>query len=477
MRSATLISPFLKKKIGLQTILILLLPFFLVIKVQAQDTVKVSLNQFIQMGLNHSDQVKANESKVELAKNRIDEAKSKKILPELKLTTNHSLVPGVSTDSTLSNGNPLPKSQWYLDPNLKNDWSKWSIYSQVQIQGVQPIFTWGAINNAIKAARQGAVAAQEQFLSEKSKLAMKLYQLYYSRVLANQMERLLGDAQHEFDKADKKIKEMQKSNDSSLEDADVFKFRIYKSQFEIKANEVKENNLFVKRVWNLVLGADSNTVYMPKTQFLDPIDTTIKSYSYYQSLALSNRPELKGIKAAESAAEFGLKAKKAQLLPTIFLGLGAEYVYTPRPTERTPMIGNRFSYLNLAYSFGIRENLNFLGIKNDIDNMKIKYHEIKYSKEAVVEGIRLDLSNSYKTARIAETTFQKTGDALQTSKEWLRKEQIDYDLGLGKIKNLLDAVKSNLQLEAEYRQKVYEYNLDLAKLYEASGIPLKNLHE
>ncbi|HKJ34384.1 MAG TPA: TolC family protein [Balneolales bacterium] len=477
MRLFTLINPFLKKYLGYLTVFTLFISFLSISTANAQDTVRVSLRQFIQIGLNHSDQVKAEESKVNMAKNNIDQAKSMKLLPKFQLTTNHSVVPGVESDSVLSNGKPLPKSQWYLDPNLKNDWSRWSIYSQVQIQGIQPIFTWGALNNAVKAATKGAEAARDQFLSEKSKLALKLYQLYYSRVLTNQLLRLLGNAQKEFDKADRKIKKMQQSNDSSLDEADVYKFKIYKSQFEIKADEVKQNDNFIKKVWDLVLGTDSSKVYLPKQQFLDPVDSTVKSYSYYQSLALTNRPELKALKAAKSAAKFGLKAKKAQMLPTLFLGLGGEYVYTPRPTERTPMIGNRFSYLNLAYSFGIRQNLDFWGMKNDIDKMKIKYNEIKYSRDAAVQGIRLELLNSYKTAKVAEVTYKKTGDALHTSTEWLRQEQINYDLGIGKIKNLLDAVKSNLELEAEYRKKVYDYDLDMAKLYKASGIPIQNLQK
>lgn len=475
MRSVSLLNSFLNKILGFLAILILFISFIDVNPVKAQDTVKVTLKQFIQLGLQHSDQIKAEQSKINLAKNQIDQAKSMKLLPKLQLVTNHSVVPGVESDSVLSNGKPLPKSQWYLDPNLKNDWSRWSIYSQIQIQGIQPIFTWGAINNAIKAATEGAVAARNEFLTEKSKLALKLYQLYYSRVLANQMERLLGNAQKEFEKADQKIKKMQKDNDPKLDEADVYKFKIYQSQFDIKADEVKQNDSFIKKVWDMVLGADSSTVYVPKQQFLDPVDSTIKSYPYYQSLALANRPELRAIKAAQSAAKFGLKAKKAQLLPTIFLGLGAEYVYTPRPVEKTPMIGNRFSYLNLAYSFGIRENLNFWSIKNNVDKMRIKYNEVKYSHDAVVQGIRLQLINSYKTAKIAEVTYKKTGDALHTSNEWLSQEQINYDLGIGKIKDLLDAVKSNLELEANYRKKIYEYNLDIAKLYNAAGIPIQNL--
>lgn len=466
----------------IRTLLLICFILFSVNLVHAQsqttkDTVRINLTQFIKRGLEHSDEIKAERMKVKLAENTVGEVKSKRILPKFDLTTGHSFVPGVRSDSTLANGKPFPKDQYYLDPNLKNDWSRFSVYSQVKVEGIQPLFTWGAMNNALRAARKGAEAAADQFEAKKSDYALRLYQLYYSRVLAMEMERLLGDAQKEFDKADKKIKQMQKEKDSNLSDSDVYKFKIYKAQFDIKADEVKENTNYIDNIWNLALGGDTSKVYLPESPFLNPVENKIKPFSYYQSMAIARRPELRGIKAAESAARFGLKAKKAQLLPTLFLGLGGEYVYTPRPTERTPMIGNRFSYANLYYAFGIRQNLNFWSVKNDIEKTKIQFSQIKYSKDAIVQGITLQINNRYKTAKIAENTYEKTGDALQTSKEWLRQEQINYDLGIGEMKNLLDAVKTNLQLEADYRQKIYNYNLDMAKLYEASGISLSQLQQ
>lgn len=456
-------------------LVVFLFPFS--IKVKAQDTVRVSLNEFIKLGLQYSAQLKAQQNDVDLAKNKVYDIKAHRFLPEFELTTRHALVPGVKSDSILSNGKPLPRDQYYLDPNLKNDWSKWSIYSDVEIHGIQPIFTWGAIDNAVNAARQGAEAAEQQFLSQKSKVAEKLYQLYYSRVLALQMQHLLSDAQQEFNKANKKIKQMQDSASADLDDADVYKFKIYHAEFDIKATQVNENTRYVTRIWNMVLNADTNrTVYLPKDQFLDAVTNKIRPFTYYQVQAIENRPEIKALKAAESAADFGLKAKKAELFPTLYVGLGADYTYSPRPTNSKPEFGNRYSYLNLFYAFGIRQNLNFLTIKSDIQQTKLQYEKLKYSRDAVVQGINVELDDAYKNAIVSQTTMQKMGDALETSKKWLREEQINYDLGVGKVKDLLDAVKTNLELEASYRQKIFEYNLDMAKLYNVSGMPLIKLN-
>lgn len=436
-----------------------------------KDTVYVSLSDFIKRGLKEADQVKASYDQVRLAQNQVDQAKAKSFLPEFNLTTNHALEPGVKSDS-------LPKNQWYLDPNLENDWAHWSVYTEVDLKALQPLFTWGAIDNAINAARKGAEAARFKFEADTTKMVYRLYQLYYSRVLSIEMQALLNDAQQEFDKADKKIKEMQKENNPDLKDSDVYKFRIFKQQFEIKTTEVQQNTSFIKRTWYLILNADTNKVYLPKDTYLDPVTTDIRPLGYYQSLAFSNRPELKAINAAEQAAKFGIKAKKAQFLPSLFLGFGAQYVHTPRPTYQSPMLGNRFDYMNFVYTFGFRQNLNFWSLNKDLEKTRLQYRQAQNSKGAIETGIRLDVYNNYKDAEVSKATIEKTKNALHTSNEWLRQEQISYDTGLGgDVKDLLDAVKTNLQLEADYRQKVFKYNLDIAKLYEASGISLEKLKE
>ena len=84
----------------------------------------------------------------------------------------------------------------------------------------------------------------------------------------------------------------------------------------------------------------------------------------------------------------------------------------------------------------------------------------------------LDASDKYKNAMLAQRRVETSSEALQTSKEWLQQEQIDYDLGLGEVKNLVEAVKTNLELEVQYRQRVFEYNVSLGRLRQAAGRPI-----
>jgi outer membrane protein TolC len=184
------------------------------------------------------------------------------------------------------------------------------------------------------------------------------------------------------------------------------------------------------------------------------------------------RPESKAIGAGLDAANAAWKAQKAQRFPSIFLGLGAEYVYSPRPVERQPLFGNRYNYVNVIYSFGIRQNLNFLSTAQKADRSRLQFKQVQYSKNAIVNAVMLDANDKHRQVSLAAERLKTSTEARQVSKEWLRQEQINYDLGLGIVKNLVDAVKSNLELEVQYLQRVYEYNLSVGRLKQASGFPV-----
>ncbi len=62
-----------------------------------------------------------------------------------------------------------------------------------------------------------------------------------------------------------------------------------------------------------------------------------------------------------------------------------------------------------------------------------------------------------------------------TSKRWLRQEQLDYDFGMGDVKDLIDAMRKELELKLQLKERTFEYNASLAKLNKSAGIPLTTL--
>ncbi len=449
---------------------LILFVFTQALYVSAQDTLQITLTEFIERGLENSGQVDYERQQVNLAENQIDKARAQRYLPKFELNTQHGAVPGVKSNTN------LPEDEFYLDPDLENDWSNWAIFTRAEVSAVQPIFAWGALTNAVEAAKAGAEAAQYQFRSKQEGLKVRLFELYYSYILSEEVNRLLSEAQKKINDIEKRIDSKAEEEDSDIDQSDVFKFKVFKSEFAMRSAELKENLEYIRSVWDYVLQSGTEVVYQPTDQFLDPVANKIETLDYYKSQALERRAELKGIEAGIDAAEHGIEATKAQNLPMLFLGITGSYANTPnRPRQDNPFIINNTNYASAGIGLGIRQNLDFFSAKTDIEHREIQYKQAKFLRSAVVDGIMLEVSDSYKNANISEVKVDKTDEALVTSKKWLRQEQLDYDFGIGDTKDLIDAMRKELELRLQLKQRIFEFNKDMAELYKAAGLPLTSL--
>jgi outer membrane protein TolC len=442
----------------------------------AQDTLAIDYQTFVSKAMEKSGQVKYERQNMRLAENQIDQAQAQRFIPNMRFDSQHGLVPGVKSKGYDLGGNKINEHQYYLDPNLENDWSDWAIFTKFQVSAAQPVFTWGAINKAVEAAKHGAEAAQHRFDVTKSELELRLFDLYFSYVLALEIERLLDEAQDKVNQIERQINEMQEEGDSDLDDSEVFKFEIFKSEFEIQKAEVHENMAFVRETWNYVLRNDQGIVYEPQVRYLDPVGSEIEGLDFYQDAAFNNRPELQALKAGKLATETFISSLKKRNLPGLYLAGYINFANTPnRPRQSNPFIQNTTNLFNGGFGFTIRQNLNFFSIKANLERSQIELKKVTFAQDAAKDGILLEVNNNYKAATLSNVKIEKTDEALVTSKRWLRQEQLDYDFGMGDVKDLIDAMKKELELKLQLKERTFEYNSSLAKLNKSAGIPLTTL--
>lgn len=442
----------------------------------SQDTLSINFDTFLQKALQNSGQMKFERQDVALADNQIDQAKAQRFIPNMSFNSQHGLVPGVESKGVDLSGNQLNEHQYYLDPNLDNDWSNWAIFTKFQVSAAQPVFTWGAINKAIEAAKLGAEAAQYSFDAKRADLELRLFDLYFSHVLALEIERLLAEAQDKVNQVERQIEKLREEGDSSLDESEVFKFEIFKSEFEIQKAEVLQNMNFIRQTWDYILRNDENKFYEPSVQFLDPVASDIEDVDFYQTAAFNNRPELRALKAGEEATETYISSLKKQNLPGLYLAGYVNFANTPnRPRQSNPFIQNNTNLFNGGFGFTIRQKLNFFSMKANLERSQIQLKKADFAQEAAKDGILLEVNNNYRQAALADVKVEQTDEALVTSKKWLRQEQLDYDFGMGEVKDLIDAMRKELELKLQLKQRIFEYNSSLAKLNKSAGIPLTTL--
>lgn len=446
--------------------------FFILVSVQAvyaQDTLEISLRDFIDLGLSNSGQIKYDKTSVDLAENRVSSAKDQRFLPSLNFRSEHALVPGVS-----SPGN-FPEEEIYLDPNAKNDWDKVGVFNRLRITGVQPVFTWGSINKAISAAEEAVKATEFEFQAKKEDMEVRLFELYYSYVLALEIERLLKDAEDKINQIENSLDDAQEEGDD-IDETDVYKFKVFKAQFGIQKAEVDESLVFVKQTWEYILRNENGTMYIPSIRYLDPLAAKLSGIDHYQNSAFLNRNELRGISTGKEALMKYIDYQKASNLPGLYLGFTTTFASTPiRPRQPNPFISTPENTFNTAFGITIRQNLNFFQAKTQLDRVKIELRKMDYLSEAAKDGILLEVNQAYQKAAVAEVKVERTDEALLTTKQWLRMEQQDYDFGIGEVKDLIDAMKMELELRLKEKESIFEFNTSMAKLNNAAGIPLELL--
>lgn len=438
----------------------------------AQDTLQISFDEFLDIAIRNSGDMNAVETKVKLAENQTQLARDQRILPSLSFRSQHGIVPGVSSPGDFAD------NQVYLDPEARNDWNNVGLYTRLRIQGVQPIFTWGAINKAVNAAEIAVQATEKEFDATRNEIELRLYDLYHSYIFALEIERLLIDAEDKIDQIGNALDKQLEDSPADLDESDVYKYKVFKAQFGIQKEEVIQSLIFVRETWNYALRNDDNTVYEPSIRFLDPVKNEIQQIGFYQNSAKFNRAELIGFDLGRSAMKEYINSLKAQNLPGLYLGFTTTFASTPiRPRQPNPFISTPENTFNTAIGFTIRQNLNFFQAKTSLQRSRLEITRLDYLKDAMIDGIILEVNEAYKNASMAEVKVDKIDEALQIAKEWLRMEQLDYDLGFGESKDLVDAVRQELELRLTEMESIFEFNSAVAKLNKSAGLPLTRLIE
>ncbi|AXJ00473.1 Outer membrane protein TolC [Cyclonatronum proteinivorum] len=443
------------------------------LNVAASDTVSVSLSEFLSIAAEHSNELRARKQSVELARNRNQEARNSRIVPNFTLTTAHGLIPGVRS----RDGADFPSSQLYLDPSLRNDWEDWAFFNQFEITALQPVYTWGAIRNAIKASQAGINVSLFEYQAQEQEVKLQLFQLWQGKLLAMELERLTVEAERTIELAERELIKLLDEGSDEIDDADFYQFEIFKFEFQAQQEEVRRNIAFLERAWAIALGSrETGIVYVPEDRFLDPIDKELDTLDSYVMQAMQARPEVLQIESVRDAAGFGLEAQRAQRFPALFLGATYRYAYAPnRPRQRNPFISNPANTESLTVGLGLRQNLNFFQLQNRTERSQLQFRQASYALDAVRDGIELDVSDKYKDVRVASKRLSTIEGALDVSRNWLRQEQLDYDIGFGDIPNLIDAFTKNLELEAQQKQYIHDFNVRLARLLNAGGFRLDQI--
>ena len=429
------------------------------------DTVRVSLQSVLERALDVSPDLGEVRADRDFADARSRLARSSRFLTEFSATTAHAVAPGID------NPNGTPDGELYLDPDVRNDWNDLHPFNQIEIEAIQPVFTWGELSGNIEAARHGVEVEEAAVGRKELEVALRAAEFYYNVLLTNELLRLAERTRNILEQAKREFDRLVEEDSPDVDNADVFQLQLTEQEFNSRVVEVSENRVTARVALARQMILPEGAVVVPVNDVLTPLPFVPETLDRYFDLAMDHRPELAQGRAGLAARAALVKVARSDYFPKMFVGFSTSLRYASgRFRQPNPYISDGFRGGSARAGVGFRQKLNFFQTRARVDQARAEREQVRYQLEGAEQLILFEVEKAYRDLVVARVALAAQDTSLTITKEWLRAEYIDFDLDLGSTENLIKAVRANIEVEARSYQAVHRYNLAVLRLLDAVGI-------
>ncbi|MEX0600334.1 MAG: TolC family protein [Rhodothermales bacterium] len=433
---------------------------------QQPDTLRLRAADAIRLALEVSPEVDAVQSAVEYAEARRRLAGASRFATDFSVQTAHAVAPGLRNLP-----DDVPSDELYLYPDVRNDWENIRPFNRIETNLIQPLLTWGEIGGSLDAARHGVDVERASVAQKENEVALRTGTVYYGLLLARQLSRLTDQARDVVDQARNEIERLLEEGAEDVDDADLFQVRITEQEFNRRVVEVEQRLMTVRTALRRQLMLPRSSVVVAEELVLEPIPFVLDSLDAYFDLALTHRPDLDRATAGLAAREALVRVARSDYYPKLFLGIESRITLTEgRFRQPNPYVSDPYRGRSLRAGLGLRLPLNIAQTRARVEQAEAERNEVRHQLTAARELVLFEVEEAYRNVITARAAMQAQEEALTISREWLRTEQINFDLDLGDTENLVDAVRASLELEASYYEQVRAYNVAVLTLLTRTGV-------
>lgn len=415
-----------------------------------QEGPRRSLEEFMSAAFENGTQLGEGNAQIALSKAR-EEVANSKAYPNIKAEIMGGPIPG-------SSGNAL-KSH--------TEWDDWDVFGRGKIELTQPLYTFGAISWAKKAALS-ATAGEEKLLErDRWKLRTEVAELYFGYQLAFELTELASDIDSKITKAQKKLKKTfrQSPDGIKLEQA-LLELRTRKLQAE-------KGRLQARMAMAWKIGSYGKEWPKWDQANLARMTHTLLPLQHYHELAKNNRPEWSAMEHEVKARENFLLSEKAQGLPLLFVAARGEVANAAnRQNQPSSFANDPLNTINGGVVLGMKWDFPFSERNAKIaqaraESMKALAKQRHFSVAILAEVEREYLD--YMEAQEKNRLLSQNGT--QRKKQY-QDALAGYALGSASGKAVLEKMAAYAMSEKDRLQSLYDLNLALVTLEAATGTAL-----
>ena len=418
--------------------------------------VRMTLAQCVDRALRVSPDIEQAVLAVEGLEARLSEAKFAGIAPRLQWTNVFGPAPGIEGDTERVE-------------TIRSNLSDLGVFSRTQIELVQPLYTFGKLGNAKKAAGYGLEAGEAAVESRKGDVVFQVKKLFYGLVLARELRDIILESEEKVREARDRVNEMieEDSGDVGQNDLlkiDVFEFEVQQSRARAEKS-IEMGKAALKSVLEIDRSADFDivdTIAENGTADLERLDVFIER-------AKNRRYDIRQLRAGVLARRALMKVARSDFYPQIALAGTLQWGIAPhRPELDNPFLRDDFNFLRGGAVITLRQNFNFGLTRAKYLARKAELEGLLTRESQAMNAVELQVEQTYRDVIEARTNVVNSDRALRSARAWLTSAKLGFDVS-GDSSELLDAFTAHAKMQHAHRQSVFQYRVSLAELDHVTG--------
>lgn len=337
---------------------------------------------------------------------------------------------------------------------------------------LQPLYTFGKIESATKAAKAGVRVAEQQVEAAKQDVVYNAVRAYWGLKTTRAVRELIDEGLSKLKGwIDRIIEEMDGANKGGYTEADLARMKAALDSTELIRVDVNKNLLVADIGMKVLTNDDQADIDDSELRIAEVMDQPL---SYFIEAAHANRPEAKMLNEAVIAAHHIKNWKIGELLPNFGLRVTSNYrgfavtgdgassltQFLPANGIPVPML-----VLNMPIDFGVRATR----IQQAAADERAAVERRKWA----LGGIDVDVAGAYANYDEARTREKKLAHAEKVSRGWY--SIVDRNMAQGlttstDARELTDAARTYFDFRIRHMQAINDTNVTLAWLKRTTGL-------
>ena len=415
------------------------------------------LDEYTAAAVRRYPSLRAAEADIDVARARLMEAKLSPFF-QFEGTASAFIRPKAEGTAIFSPDAQLPLS------------NPWGPGIDIEVQGGIPIYTFGKYRSGKRAAEAGIKAAEQERERTLNQVVFDVRRAYFGTQLSLDLQAMISDGKVRLAQAVDRLKARLDADDADVNQSDYWRLLSTLAEIESRESEALELEASARAALEILSGIEPAIV--PECP-LEPVTSEVLELSDHLSRAIAGRPEVKQLEAAKAAGQADLVVQRAGYLPDILLALAANFATTPIVTDiDNPFVIDRGNFRGAFAGLVARWKLDFAGTRARVKAAKAQIASLKAKTEEAHQGIELEVTALFEQLQDAERRMNSWGRAERETRKWFVAAGQGYEVGTMSARDLQDSVQAYFNARAKHLMAVAEYNLAIAGLEQATGMPL-----